>query len=194
MRKSEITRKTNETDIALQLCIDGGGRNSIETGIGFFDHMLTLLATHGDFDLTLKCDGDINVDGHHTVEDIGIIFGKCLASCLGDKKGIQRYASVTIPMDESLATVTVDVSGRAYLAYNAPRLSNAFSSDFDYQLLEEFFRAVATNAGLTLHINLHYGGNYHHMAESIFKAFARALKEATKVVSDKIPSSKGVLD
>ncbi|MDD4316770.1 MAG: imidazoleglycerol-phosphate dehydratase HisB [Clostridia bacterium] len=194
MRTAGQNRKTNETDIALELCLDGTGSHSIDTGIGFFDHMLTLFAVHGNFDLRLKCTGDINVDGHHTVEDIGIILGRCIAAALGDKKGIQRYAAVSIPMDESLASVCIDVSGRPYFVYNAPRLSNAFSSDFDYQLVEEFFRAVATNGGLTLHINLLYGGNYHHMAESIFKAFARALKEAVKIVGDSIPSSKGVLD
>lgn len=194
MRKAELKRKTKETDIKLALDIDGQGNAEINSGIGFFDHMLTLFAVHGDFDLALDCKGDIDVDGHHSVEDIGILLGKCIASALGDKKGIKRYASITLPMDEALSTVSIDVSGRPYLVYNAQRLSNAFSGDFDYQLVEEFFQAVATNGGLTLHINLVYGTNYHHMTESIFKAFARALNEATVIVSDKIPSSKGVLD
>lgn len=194
MRKSETKRKTKETDIQIELNLDGNGNVDIESGMGFFDHMLTLFAVHGDFDLTLRCKGDIEVDFHHSIEDIGILLGKCIAEAIGDKKGIKRYASVTIPMDESLCTTTIDVSGRAYIAYNAQRLSNAFSNDFDYQLVEEFMRAVAINSGITLHINLLYGNNYHHMAESIFKSFARALKEAIKIVGDKIPSSKGVLD
>lgn len=194
MRNAELKRKTNETDIKLAFNIDGDGKAEINSGIGFFDHMLTLFTVHGDFDLSLECTGDTNVDGHHTVEDIGISLGKCIASALSDKKGIKRYSSTTIPMDESLSTVTIDVSGRPYLVYNAQRLNTAFSSDFDYQLIEEFFQAVATNGKLTLHINLVYGNNYHHMAESIFKAFARALKEATTIVGDKIPSSKGVIE
>lgn len=194
MRTSQLKRKTTETDIDLSINLDGNGNAEIESGIGFFDHMLTLFAVHGNFDLKINCKGDIQVDGHHTVEDIGIILGKCINSALGNKKGIKRYASVTIPMDESLATVTIDVSGRPYIIYNAQRLSTAFSNDFDYQLVEEFFRAVAINAGVTLHINLVYGTNYHHMSEAIFKAFARALSEAVNIVSDKIPSSKGVLD
>lgn len=194
MRKAEMKRTTKETDIFISFNLDGGGKADIESGIGFFDHMLTLFTVHGDFDLTLRCKGDIEVDGHHSIEDIGILLGKCISEAVGDKKGIKRYSSATIPMDESLCSTSIDVSGRPYLAYNAQRLSNAFSNDFDYQLVEEFMRAVATNSGITLHINLLYGNNYHHMAESIFKSFARALNDATKIVSDKIPSSKGALD
>ena len=194
MRKAEMTRKTKETDIALEINLDGQGNADIKSGVGFMDHMLTLFAVHGNFDLTLRCDGDIEVDGHHTVEDIGIILGKCIASALGDKRGINRYATAEIPMDEALARVTIDLSGRPFFVYNAQRLSYAFSNDFDFQLVEEFFRAVAVNGGITLHINLLYGSNYHHMAESIFKAFAKALSSAVKMVGDKIPSSKGMLD
>lgn len=194
MRTSEIKRKTTETDIDLIINLDGNGNADIKTGIGFFDHMLTLFTVHGNFDLKIKCAGDIEVDGHHTVEDIGIILGKCIKEALGDKKGIKRYASVTIPMDESLANVSIDVSGRPFIVYNADKLTTAFSSDFDYQLVEEFFRAIAVNGGITLHINLEYGNNFHHISECIFKAFARALSDATRVVGNKIPSSKGVLD
>jgi imidazoleglycerol-phosphate dehydratase len=194
MRKAEMTRKTKETDIALEINLDGQGNADIKSGVGFMDHMLTLFAVHGNFDLTLRCDGDIEVDGHHTVEDIGIILGKCIASALGDKRGINRYATAEIPMDEALARVTIDLSGRPFFVYNAQCLSYAFSNDFDFQLVEEFFRAVAVNGGITLHINLLYGSNYHHMAESIFKAFAKALSSAVKMVGDKIPSSKGMLD
>ena len=194
MRKISISRKTKETDIDLLINLDGNGNVDVDSGVGFFDHMLTLFGVHGNFDLSIKCIGDTNVDAHHSVEDIGIILGKCIASALGDKKGIKRYASISIPMDESLSTVSIDVSGRPYLVYNAEQLSQGVSKDFDFQLVEEFFRAVSTYGGLTLHINLMYGTNYHHMAESIFKAFARALREAIEIVGTKIPSSKGVLE
>ncbi|MGI6522370.1 MAG: imidazoleglycerol-phosphate dehydratase HisB [Christensenellales bacterium] len=194
MRKAKMKRTTKETDISIEFNLDGKGFANIDSGIGFFDHMLTLFTVHGDFDLSLRCKGDVQVDSHHSVEDIGILLGKCIKEALGDRKGIQRYASVTIPLDESLCSATIDVSGRPYMAYNAERLSHAFSSDFDFQLVEEFMRALAINGGLTLHINLHYGSNYHHMAEAIFKSVARALKQAVQIVSDKIPSSKGTLD
>ena len=171
----------------------GGGIVEADSGIGFFDHMLELLGYHSGFGLAVGCEGDTRVDGHHSVEDIGIALGKALAKAVGDKRGIARYASVTIPMDESLATVSVDFSGRPYLVFNAD-FSAAKVGEFDLELVEEFFRAVATYGGITLHVNLHYGSNNHHKAEAIFKAFARALSAAVKIVSDEIPSSKGILE
>lgn len=194
MRIAEEKRKTTETQIELKINLDGNGVANISSGIGFFDHMLTLLAVHANIDLDIKCVGDIEVDGHHTVEDVGIALGKAVKQALGDRRGIVRYASKKIPMDETLSEVTIDISGRPYFVYNAQVLTEAFSNSFDYQLVEEFFRALSVNAGITLHINLIYGSNYHHIAESIFKAFARAFSQAIKVISDKIPSSKGVLD
>ena len=193
MRKSQIERNTKETQIALSLNLDGDGKYDVDTGVGFFDHMMTLFACHSGFDLSVKCKGDVRVDGHHSVEDIGIVLGKAIAQALGDKVGIKIYSSVTIPMDESLANVTVDISGRQFLVFNAEGMTGKVG-DFDIELVEEFFRAVANQAGLTLHINLRYGSNNHHKIEAIFKAFARALKEATEVVGNKIPSSKGMLE
>lgn len=193
MRKSSIERNTNETKIKLSINLDGNGKYDIDTGIGFFDHMMTLFACHSGFDFSVECKGDTRVDGHHSVEDIGIVLGKAVVQALGDKKGIKRYASVTIPMDESLANVTMDISGRPFLVFNANEMSGKVG-DFDLELVEEFFRAVSSYGGITLHINLLYGTNNHHKAEAIFKAFARALKEATTIVDDKLPSSKGVLE
>lgn len=193
MRKANIVRNTNETKIKLSIDLDGEGKYSIDTGIGFFDHMMTLFACHSGFDFSVECQGDIRVDGHHSVEDIGIVLGKAIAEALGNKVGIKRYASVTIPMDESLATVTMDISGRPYLVFNAEGMTGKVG-DFDIELVEEFFRAVSNYGGITLHINLIYGSNNHHKIEAIFKAFARALKEASTVVSNKLPSSKGVLE
>jgi len=192
MRTSEIVRKTKETDISLELNLDGSGMREISVGIGFLEHMLELFAVHGNFDLTLKCNGDINVDFHHTVEDIGICLGKAITEALADKKGIKRYSSVSIPMDEALSDVTLDLSGRPYLVYNVDVKGK--TGDFDVELVEEFFRAVSTCGGITLHINEKYGNNNHHIIESVFKAFARALSEASRIVSDKIPSSKGMLE
>ncbi len=193
MRKAEIKRTTKETDISLDINLDGDGSfEVIDTGIGFFDHMLELFAVHGAFDMNVKCNGDIKVDGHHSVEDIGICLGNALRQALSDKRGIRRYASVSIPMDEALANVALDISGRAYIVFNAD--IDGKIGDFDSELVEEFMRAVAVNAGITLHVNLLYGGNNHHKAEAIFKAFARALRSAVEIVSDKIPSSKGVLE
>lgn len=192
MRVYEIERKTSETEITMSFGLDGTGEKDIETGIGFLDHMLELFAVHGNFDLKLNCMGDVQVDDHHSVEDIGITLGKAITACLGNKVGIKRYATVTLPMDESLASVSVDVSGRPYLIFNACLCGEC--GKFDLELVEEFFRAVSTYGGLTLHINLQYGENNHHKVEAIFKAFARSLAEACAIVSDKLPSSKGMLE
>lgn len=155
--------------------------------------MLELFACHSGFDFAVKCRGDVRVDGHHSIEDIGIVLGKAIAQALGDKVGIKRYSHVVLPMDESLASVTLDVSGRPFLVFNAEGMTGKVG-DFDIELVEEFFRAIANYGGLTIHINLLYGSNSHHKIEAIFKAFARALKDATAVVGDKLPSSKGVLE
>jgi imidazoleglycerol-phosphate dehydratase len=191
-RLAEINRKTKETDISVSLNLDGNGAGKIDTGIGFFDHMLDLFRVHSGFDLSVRCKGDTEVDFHHSVEDVAIVLGQCLKTALGDKKGIKRYADIAIPMDEALARATVDVSGRPFLVFNAELKGK--TGGFDLELVEEFMRAAAFNGGLTLHINLLYGANGHHVAEAIFKAFARALSEAVKVTGDKIPSSKGVLE
>ena len=191
-RQAEIVRDTKETHIKLAVDLDGGAV-AVDSGIGFFDHMLELLGYHSGFGLEVCCDGDTRVDGHHSVEDVGIALGKAFAQAVGDKRGIARYATVTIPMDESLATVSVDFSGRPFLVFNAD-FTAAKVGEFDLELVEEFFRAVATYGGITLHVNLHYGSNNHHKAEAIFKAFARAISAAVKIVSDEIPSSKGVLE
>lgn len=191
-RTAAIERKTKETQIKLSVGLDGNGKNSIDTGIGFFDHMLQLFSCHSGIDLDVVCKGDTRVDGHHSVEDIGIVLGKAISKALGDKVGIARYAGKTIPMDESLATVNIDISGRPFLVFNA-ELSGKVG-DFDLELVEEFFRAVATYGGITMHVNLHYGSNSHHKAECIFKAFARALKEAVTVVGTELPSSKGLIE
>lgn len=192
MRTSRIIRKTKETAIELELNLDGSGKRDINIGVGFLEHMLELLAAHGNFDLSVKCSGDLKVDDHHTVEDIGICLGKAISEALGDKRGIERYASKTIPMDEALSTVTLDLSGRPYLVYNAPIKGK--TGNFDVELAEEFFRAVSTYGGITMHMNTLSGSNNHHIVESLFKAFARALSEASRIVSDKVPSSKGVLE
>lgn len=193
MRKAEMTRKTKETDIALSIDLDGSGKADIDTGIGFFDHMLTILAVHGGFDLTVRCTGDLYVDGHHTVEDIGIVLGKMLAEALGEKKGVARFACEYVPMDESLARSVIDLSGRAYLVYNAGHLTGYIGA-YDADLTEEFFRAVTSYGMFDLHIDLLRGANTHHMCEAIFKSFARALGAATRVVADKVLSTKGSLE
>jgi imidazoleglycerol-phosphate dehydratase len=193
-RKAEVSRKTKETDIRLKLWVDGTGKSEINTGIGFFDHMLDLFAKHGLFDLEIKADGDLNVDAHHTVEDVGIVLGQVIKEALGEKKSIKRYGSSFVPMDEALSMVALDISGRPFLVFDAE-----FSADkvgeMETELVEEFFRAVAFNAGINLHIKNLYGGNNHHIIESIFKAFARALDEATAVDKriDGVMSTKGVL-
>lgn len=177
-RKSEIKRTTKETDISIALNIDGTGISEINTGVGFLDHMLTLFSRHGFFDMTIKAKGDIEVDQHHTVEDAGICLGQAFIKASGDKAGIRRYGNATIPMSDSLATVVIDLCDRPFLVYNVS-LKNQKVGDFDTELVEEFFHAFANNAGATLHINLAYGNNTHHIIEAIFKAFGRALDQAT---------------
>lgn len=192
-RSAKISRKTNETSVFVMLNVDGGCID-ISTGIGFFDHMLTALAVHSGFGLTIKTNGDLEVDGHHTVEDTAIVLGKALKEAVGDKALINRFGFSYIPMDEALAFVSVDISGREYLVFNAD-FNEAKIGKFDSCLVEEFMRAFAFNAGLTLHINVLYGKNSHHMAEACFKALAYALRQATALQKDgKLLSSKGVLD
>ena len=195
MRVAEIARKTAETDIVLTLNIDGAGKSSIGTGIGFFDHMLELFSRHGRFDLDVKCKGDTHVDSHHSVEDIGICLGKAFAQALGDARGITRYGDVTLPMDEALVLCAADVSGRSHLSYNVALPNNAIGA-MDAELLEEFLLAFTSNAGITLHIRLLEGKNMHHIIEACFKAVARALRACVKIdldYSDEIPSTKGLL-
>lgn len=194
MRTSQVERKTNETEIALTLALDGGGNYEIDTGVGFFDHMLDLFAKHAQFDLKLCCKGDLHVDAHHTVEDCGIALGTAIREALGDKYGIRRYATQFVPMDETLVMVSLDISGRPFLEYRV-ELEKAKTGTFDAELCEEFFRALAVNAGLTLHISLQYGRNTHHIIEAVFKACARALREAVSVDPgiEGVMSTKGVL-
>lgn len=195
MRTKTIKRTTNETDISLTLNLDGTGQAQIESGCGFLDHMLTLFARHGRFDLSLSCKGDTEVDFHHTVEDIGICMGEALASALGDKRGICRYAQQLLPMDEALVLLAVDLCGRAYLGYRVTGLKERVGT-FDTELAEEFLLALTRSAGVTLHVQMLSGCNTHHMIEAVFKALGRALKDAVKIDEtcyDEIPSTKGVL-
>ena len=193
-RCAEIKRKTSETQISMKLTLDGEGKCDIATGIGFLDHMLTLLAKHSFMDLTVKAKGDLEVDSHHTVEDIGIVLGEVLQEALGDKAGIHRYGNCFIPMDETLAQACLDFSGRPFLVFGAeiPKLK---LGNYDTEMTEEFFRAIAMHCGLTLHIRVLYGSNVHHIIEAIFKAFARAVAEAAAVDPrvKGVMSSKGVL-
>ena len=196
MRKAYIERKTAETDIKLSLCLDECGKNTaIDTGCRFFDHMLTLFAKHARIDLDVRCVGDVKVDYHHSVEDIGICLGLALKEALGDCKGIRRYGNMLLPMDESLVLCALDLSGRSYLAYGL-EIPTEKIGDFDSELVEEFFLALTRNAGMTLHLKQLDGRNSHHIAEAAFKAFARALREAISIdesAKDEIPSTKGVL-
>ena len=192
MRTANLTRKTKETAIDLSLDLDGKGCADICTGIGFLDHMLDLFAAHSGIDLTLRCDGDLSVDPHHSIEDIGIVLGLALKEALGEKKGIARYGSALIPMDETLAEAAVDFSGRAFLVFNAD-FSVDRIGEFPTEMTEEFFRALAFNAGMTLHLNLRYGKNNHHIAEALFKSFAHAVKAAVREEGEEILSTKGVL-
>ena len=193
MRTSEITRKTKETDIRIKLNIDGSGTPVIDTGIGFFDHMLTALCVHGGFDMEISCKGDLNVDGHHSVEDVGIALGKAFGEALGDKSGITRYGSAFIPMDEALGFCALDISARPFLVFNA-EFTNEKIGDYDSCLTEEFMRSFAFNAGITLHLKSEYGKNDHHITEALFKALAYALRTAVKKnESGKAVSTKGTL-
>jgi len=194
MRVGKIFRETKETKIDVEINLDGGGKTAIDTGIGFFNHMLNLFAAHGQFDLSVKCNGDLEVDGHHSVEDIGIALGTAIKNALGDKRGINRYGTFFLPMDESLAFVSLDISGRPFLVFDggefAPMIGN-----FDTELTEEFLRALAFNAGLTLHVKILYGKNSHHKVEAIFKALGHALRIAVEndARNTGIPSTKGIL-
>lgn len=193
-RTASITRNTAETKIELTLDLDGTGRNEISTGVGFFDHMLTLFARHGLFDLTVKATGDLHVDFHHTVEDVGICLGRCLNQALGDKKGISRYGHMTLPMEETLVTSAVDLSGRMAFVYKVAFPTQKIG-EFDTELVQEFWTAVSSNALMNLHLLLHHGTNSHHISEAVFKSTARALRMAVAVDPRQqgVPSSKGTL-
>ena len=195
MRTATVTRKTNETDITLTLCLDGGAA-SISTGLGFFDHMLEQLSRHGGMGLELTCRGDLHVDGHHTVEDVGLALGEALKSALGDKKGINRYGSFIMPMDEALILVAVDFSGRSYVGFDVKFPDEYKLGDMDTELIHEFMLAFARSAELTLHVREICGENNHHVAEGVFKGLARALRQAVAIDEkngDVLPSTKGVL-
>ena len=195
MRTAEINRKTNETDISLKVNLDGTGKSEIASGCGFLDHMLTLFARHGRFDITLSCKGDTEVDYHHTVEDIGIALGDAFKAALGDMRGIVRYGSFILPMDETLILSAVDISGRAYLAYGLD-IPAQRGGEFDTELAEEFFLGFVRHAGVTVHLKQLAGTNSHHIIEGAFKAFARSLAAAVKIeqaYKNEIPSTKGVL-
>lgn len=195
MRTATIARKTNETEIAVSINLDGTGAHAMRTGVGFFDHMLDQLSRHSLIDMDVTCTGDLHIDSHHTVEDVGIALGQALREALGDKKGIRRYASCDLPMDGTLTRAALDVSGRAFLVFKAEFSQNKIG-DIDTELFREFFQAFAINAGITLHIENFYFDNNHHLAESMFKAVARALRDAIEIdprAADRVPSTKGTL-
>ena len=191
MRYSEMKRQTKETDISLKLALEPG-ESKIDTGIGFFDHMLTAFAFYGGMSLDLTCKGDLQVDGHHTVEDCGIVLGKAFCEALGDKKGIRRFASAYVPMDEALCFCALDVSGRPYLVYDAV-MPQSMIGDYDSCLTKEFMRAFCMNAGITLHLKAHYGDNAHHISEGLYKALGLAIRDAIRVEGEGVTSTKGVL-
>lgn len=193
-RKAKVSRKTMETEIDIELGLDGSGKAQVETGIPFFDHMLAQLAKHGLFDLVIRAKGDLEVDYHHTVEDVGIALGEAFEKALGDKAGIRRYGSALVPMDETLVTVAVDLSGRPYLVFQAPQLQGMIGS-FPTELVKEFFKAFTHNAKANVHVIVEYGENRHHLVEAMFKGLARALDEATTLDPRRpgIPSTKGIL-
>ena len=193
-RTSEISRSTKETKIRVVLDLDGSGKSSVKTGVGFFDHMLDLLARHSLIDLTVEAEGDLQVDPHHTVEDVGIVIGQAIEKSLGDKRGIYRYGWAIVPMDEVLAQVVIDLSGRPAFVFNA-KFTGSLIGNFPVELIEEFFKSIATNAKMNLHINVPYGTNNHHISEAIFKATAKALRQATSIDprNSDVPSTKGSL-
>jgi imidazoleglycerol-phosphate dehydratase len=195
IRTAKISRKTNETKVEVSLNLDGSGRAAVITGVGFFDHMLDLLARHSLIDLDVKAQGDLHVDQHHTVEDVGLVLGQAVEKALGDKRGIHRYGSATVPMDESLATVTVDLSGRPAFVFNVKFPADSIGA-FPAELVEEFLKALATSAKMNLHVNVPYGTNNHHISEAVFKGLARALRQAVEIDprrADDVPSTKGSL-
>lgn len=195
MRSASVSRKTAETSVSLDLTIDGSGKAAIRTGVGFLDHMLELLARHALFDLKVEADGDTHVDDHHTAEDVGIVLGQAFLRALGDKKGIARYASLDLPMDEALTRIAIDISGRPFLVFRT-EFPTAKIGTFDTELVREFFQAFATQAAVTLHVETLYGANSHHIAESCFKGLARALRAAVALdprEAGRIPSTKGAL-
>jgi imidazoleglycerol-phosphate dehydratase len=194
-RQARVERKTKETEVALQLNLDGTGSAKVQTPIPFFSHMLEAWAKHGLMDLVVEASGDVEVDIHHTVEDVGIVLGQTLREALGDKKGIVRYGTAFVPMDEALVQASVDISGRPFLVFNVP-VARTRVSNFDLDMLQEFFRAFAFNAEITLHVTMHYGHNLHHITEAVFKAVGRALAEATRLnprIAGVLPSTKGTL-
>jgi imidazoleglycerol-phosphate dehydratase len=194
-RQARVERKTKETEITLHLNIDGTGASKVRTPIPFFSHMLEAFSKHGLVDLTVDAQGDIDVDQHHTVEDVGIVLGQALRQSLGDKKGIVRYGTAYVPMDEALVSASVDLSGRPFLVFNVP-VARTRVSNFDLDLLQEYFRAFAFNAEITLHVTMHYGHNLHHITEAVFKAVGRALADATRLnprIAGILPSTKGAL-
>jgi imidazoleglycerol-phosphate dehydratase len=193
MRIAHVNRRTAETSVDLLLSLDGSGVSTIETGVGFFDHMLTHIAKHGGFDLTLRATGDLQVDEHHLIEDVGICLGKALAEALGDKRGIERFGSGFVTMDEALARTIIDLSGRSYLVFHAS-FSRETINDFPLEMVKEFFQAIANEGRMNLHVALLYGNNAHHQVEAVFKSFGRALRQAVRETgSGGIPSTKGVL-
>jgi imidazoleglycerol-phosphate dehydratase len=194
-RSATLRRETKETTVDVSLALDGGGTTTVSTGIPFFDHMLEQLGKHAGFDLTVEAKGDLDVDLHHTVEDVGIVLGQAFKEALADKRGIVRYGTAVIPMDEALVSSAVDISGRPFIVFNVP-LQRTRIGNFDLDLLKDFFRAFAFNAELCLHVNMHYGENLHHVAEACFKAVGRALAEASRLnprIAGVLPSTKGLL-
>ena len=194
-RTAEIARKTKETDITVKVDLDGNGTYEIDTGVGFFDHMLSALSKHSGIDMVIKCKGDLEVDSHHSVEDVGIVLGQAVCKALGDKVGIRRFGSCAVPMDEALGKAIIDISGRPFIVFDT-EFSGDKCGEMDTQLFEEFFRSFAFNAGITLHISAPYGANDHHKAEAMFKALARALRQATEIdprFADQVVSTKGSL-
>ncbi len=193
MRKSRVDRKTKETEIRIELDLEGSGTYKIDTSIPFLDHMLSLMSRHGLFDLKIKAKGDIEIDDHHTVEDTGIVLGKALKQALGDMKGIRRYGQASVPMDECLASVSLDISGRPYLVYKVEFPKKSKLKDFDPDLIEDFLQAFVSQAGVTLHVGVSYGRNTHHIIEAVFKALGRALRQAAEIDPrvKGVPSTKG---
>ena len=191
-RTAKIERKTTETDIIVEMNLDGQGKYDIDTGVGFLDHMMAHLSKHSGIDLTVKAKGDLEVDAHHTVEDVGIAIGNCLCDALGDKAGIARYGSSSVPMEDTLANVSLDLSGRAFCVYNADYQTEKIG-DFDVECIEEFLRSLSNFGKFNLHVNVPYGSNSHHIAEAIFKAFGQAIAAAIKIIGTEVPSTKGVL-